>query len=307
MVEKAEWIWQDGRFVPWDEAKVHVLTHALHYGFSAFEGIRSYELADGNTAVFRLEEHLKRLYDSCKIIGLEVPVSFEELKAIHFEILSKNRLTGAYIRPIVFLGYGAMGLYAMDNPVSVVVAAFPWGAYLGDDGLANGIRAKVSSFGRNHLNSVMGKAKISGHYVNNILAKVEVMNLGYEEAIMLDTQGFVAEGSGENLFLIRHKVLYTPPIATVLEGITRNSVMTIAEDLGYQVIERTISRDELYIADELFVTGTAAEVTPVREVDDRPVGTGRPGSVTKAIQEKFFAISRGEADDYKSWLCMLPG
>jgi len=302
MVEKCDWIWKDGKLVPWDEANVHVLTHTLHYGVGAFEGIRSYRLEDGRSAVFRLDEHLRRLYDSLKIMRVESPVGPGGLRKAILELLLKNGLQEAYIRPIVFLGFGAMGLYAVENPIHVVVAAFPWGAYLGEEGLRDGIRAKVSSFARNHVNSVMAKGKICGHYVNNILAKTEAVGMGYDEAIMLDVDGYVAEASGENIFVVRQGIIYTPHVTGVLDGITRDSVLRIAADAGYRVVERTIARDELYIADEIFITGTAAEVTPVREVDDRPIGSGKPGPVTLEIQEKYFEAVRGRNRKYESWL-----
>ncbi len=306
MAEKAELIWLDGRFVPWDQARVHVLAHALHYGFGAFEGIRSYALEGGGSAVFRLEDHLRRLYDSLKIMHLQSPVPQDRLKEVVLEVLARNKLKEAYIRPIIFLGYGAMGLYAADNPVHVAVAAFPWGAYLGEEGLKKGIRAKVSSFCRNFPNSAMPKGKICGHYVNNILAKFEAVRLGYDEAIMLDPSGYLAEASGENIFLVRDGVIATPPVAGILEGITRASVFRLARDRGYQVVERLIGRDELYVADEIFITGTAAEVTPVREVDDRVIGDGKPGPVTKEIQNVYFRVVRGQEERYREWLTPVP-
>jgi branched-chain amino acid aminotransferase len=305
MVEKVEWIWQDGELVAWDKASVHVLTHALHYGFGAFEGIRAYALADGGSAVFRLDDHLRRLYDSVKILRMQSPVSREDLRAAIMTLLVKNRLREAYIRPIIFMGYGAMGLYAVDNPVGVVVATFSWGAYLGEEGLKQGIRAKVSSFARSHVNSMMARGKICGHYVNNILAKTEAVRMGYQEAIMLDTDGYVVEASGENIFVVRDGIISTPPPTGILMGVTRDSVLRIARDQEFPVVERRITRDELYIADEVFITGTAAEVTPVREVDDRAVGAGKPGPVTQRIQERFFAAVRGKAPRYESWLARV--
>jgi branched-chain amino acid aminotransferase len=305
MVEKAKWIWQDGKLVPWEDARVHVLTHALHYGFGVFEGIRAYVLADGGSAVFRLDEHLRRLYDSAKIIGLVPPLPVKELRAAVMLVLTENGLKEAYIRPIMFIGYGAMGLYAVDNPVGTVVAAFPWGAYLGEEGLKRGIRAKVSSYVRNHINSVMAKGKVCGHYVNNIMAKVEAARMGYQEAIMLDTNGFVAEASGENIFVVRDGVVHTPDVTAVLGGVTRDSIITIAKDLGYGVVERSLARDKLYIADEIFITGTAAEVTPVREVDDRPIGEGKPGPVTVKVQAAYFDAVKGRNKAYERWLARV--
>jgi len=292
--------------VSWDKACVHVLTHALHYGFGAFEGIRCYSLADGGSAVFRLDEHLRRLCDSVKILRMTSPASQEELRAAVMATLVKNKLREAYVRPLICIGYGAMGLYAVDNPVTVVVAAFPWGAYLGEEGLAKGIRAKVSSFVRNHPNSMMARGKICGHYVNNILAKTEAVRMGYQEAIMLDTEGYVSEASGENIFVVRDGTVLTPPPTGILCGITRDSVLRIARDLSYEVVERRISRDELYIADEVFITGTAAEVTPVREIDDRVVGAGKPGPMTARIQEHYFAAVHGKDPRYESWLARVP-
>ncbi len=306
MLEKAKWIWQDGTVVPWDTATIHVLTHALHYGFGVFEGIRSYGLAGGGSAVFRLDDHIRRLYDSLKILNMTSPVGESELRDAVMTVLVKNELGEAYIRPIIFLGYGGMGLYAVDNPVNVVVAAFPWGAYLGEEGLRNGIRAKVSSFTRNHVNSVMAKGKVCGHYVNNILAKTEVKRMGYDEAVMLDAEGYVAEASGENIFVVRDGVIHTPPPTGVLGGITRDSVLTIARDCTYTVVERRITRDELYIADEIFITGTAAEVTPVREIDDRSVGAGAPGPVTRTIQSTYFDAVKGRNGAYETWLARVP-
>ncbi len=305
MVEKVKWIWQDGKLVPWEDARVHVLTHALHYGFGVFEGIRSYVLADGGSAVFRLDAHLRRLYDSAKIIGIRPAVPLSGLRDAVMLVLKENGLKEAYIRPIMFIGYGAVGLYAVDNPVGTVVAAFPWGAYLGEEGLTRGIRAKVSSFARNHINSVMAKGKVCGHYVNNIMAKVEVVHMGYQEAIMLDTAGFVAEASGENIFIVKDGVVHTPGVTSILGGITRDSVIAIARDLGLEVVERNIARDELYIADEIFITGTAAEVTPVREVDDRPIGEGKPGPVTLKVQAAYFDAVKGRTPAYERWLARV--
>jgi branched-chain amino acid aminotransferase len=259
-------------------------------------------LADGGSAVFRLDEHLRRLYDSAKIIGITPPLPISQMRDAVMLVLRENGLKEAYIRPIMFIGYGAMGLYAVDNPVGTVVAAFQWGAYLGEEGLKRGIRAKVSSFVRNHINSMMAKGKVCGHYVNNIMAKVEVARAGYQEAIMLDTEGFVAEASGENIFVVRDGIVYTPNVATVLGGVTRDSILTIAKDLGYTVVERGLARDELYIADEIFITGTAAEVTPVREVDDRQVGEGKPGPVTVKVQAAYFDAVKGRNPAYERWL-----
>ncbi|HAK93537.1 MAG TPA: branched chain amino acid aminotransferase, partial [Planctomycetes bacterium] len=257
------------------------------------------------SAVFRLDAHLRRLYDSAKIVGIRPAVPLAGLQDAVMLVLKENGLKEAYIRPIMFVGYGAMGLYAVDNPVGTVVAAFPWGAYLGEEGLTRGIRAKVSSFARNHINSAMPKGKVCGHYVNNIMAKVEAVHTGYQEAIMLDTAGFVAEASGENIFVVKDGAVHTPGVASILGGITRDSVIAIMRDLGLAVVERNIARDELYIADEIFITGTAAEVTPVREVDDRPIGEGRPGSVTLKVQAAYFDAVKGRNPAYERWLARV--
>ena len=270
---KADEIWLDGKLVKFDEARVHVLTHALHYGVGVFEGIRAYRTADGRSAVFRLHEHLRRLYDSAHIVLMEVPYPQERLERACVEVLRANRLDAGYLRPLAFFGAGAMGVGAL-NPVQVMIGAWPWGAYLSEDGLKKGIRAKVSSFTRLH-----------------------------EEAILLDTEGYVAEGSGENLFIVKDGVLQTPPLSSpVLAGITRDSVLRIARDLGIPVKEEKFTRDTMYLADELFMTGTAAEVTPVREVDNRRIGKGEPGPVTKRLQDAYFKAVRGEEPRYREWL-----
>jgi branched-chain amino acid aminotransferase len=304
-VAKTEKIWLDGRFVAWDDARVHVLTHSLHYGLAVFEGIRCYRTADGRSAVFRLREHVGRLLRSAHIMQLDVPFSAEEIERAILDTLRVNRLPEGYIRPLVFLGEGAMGLLPRDNPVRVAIAVWTWGAYLGDEGLERGIRAKVSSYARHHPNVSMTKSKTSGDYVNSILAKREATRLGYDEAILLDTSGLVSEASGENLFVARAGALKTPPLPSVLEGITRDAVCRIARDKGIEVVEQPITRDELYIADEAFLTGTAAEVTPIREVDDRTIGAGARGPLTKTIQSTFFDAVRGRERKYESWLSYL--
>jgi len=301
-VEKTEKIWFNGKLVGWDEAKVHVLTHTLHYGLGVFEGIRCYRTEDGRSAIFRLEEHTERLFASAHVAQMEIPYSKEEINDAIVETVRANRLDEAYIRPIAFIGYGNMGLYPGDNPVDVVIAAWKWGAYLGEEGIKNGIRAKVSSFSRHHVNVSMTKAKIVGNYVNSILAKREVVSCGYDEAIMLDPDGFVSEGSGENIFIAKDGVLKTPPLTSILKGITRESVIEIAWDLGIEVVEERFTRDELYMADEAFFTGTAAEITPIREVDDRKIGNGKPGPITELVQKVFFEIIRGKNEQYKHWL-----
>jgi branched-chain amino acid aminotransferase len=299
---KADRIWMDGKLVASDDAQVHVLTHALHYGIGVFEGIRAYRGADGRSGVFRLREHLQRLYDSAHVVLMQIPFAIDQLESACVEVLRANKLAEGYIRPLAFFGAGAMGVGA-QNPVRVIVAAWPWGAYLSEEGVKRGIRAKVSSFTRMHVNVQMVRAKISGQYVNSFLATREAALSGYEEAILLDTEGYVAEGAGENIFIVKNGVLQTPPLSSaVLAGITRDSVLTIARDLGVPVKEEKFTRDAMYLADELFMTGTAAEVTPVREVDNRRIGKGEPGPVTKKIQETFFRAVRGEEPRYREWL-----
>jgi branched-chain amino acid aminotransferase len=298
-------IWFDGEMVPWEEAKVHVLTHCLHYGTGYFEGIRCYALEDGRSAVFRLDEHVRRLFDSGQILGIPLPYTADHVREAILNVVRGNGLKECYIRPLAFLGYGEMGLYAPDNPLHLVIAAWPWGAYLGDEGIKNGIRAKVSSYTRHHVNVMMTKSKVSGNYVNSVLAKNEVKKAGYDEAIMLDTDGYVAEASGENIFIARQKRLKTTPLTSILPGITRESVLTIARDKGYEIQEERFTRDELYTADESFFTGTAAEVTPIREVDNRKIGVSCPGVVTADLQRTFFSIIKGKDKKYERWLSYL--
>jgi len=302
MVEKAKSIWLDGKFIPWEEARVHLLTHSLHYGLGVFEGIRAYLTVDGRTAVFRLREHIRRLFDSAHVMQMDIPFSQAAVEAACCEILGVNQQKEAYIRPLAFVGEGAMGLHPQNNPVQLAVISWVWGAYLGDEGLKKGIRGKISSFARHHVNVMMTKAKTTGNYVNSIMAKREATQLGYDEAIMLDTDGYVAEASGENIFVIRDGLLKTPPLTAVLPGITRESILTLAQDLKIPVKEDIFSRDELYLADEAFLTGTAAEVTPLREVDGRRIGSGKPGPLTQKLQEAFFAVVKGENPRYQSWL-----
>ena len=301
MIQETSKIWMDGEFVDWADAKVHVLTHTLHYGLGVFEGIRCYRTTAG-PAVFRLREHVERLYASAHISALRIPFTRDEFSEAILETIRINELDAGYIRPLVFVGYGAMGLYPGNNPVKCAVAVWPWGAYLGDDGLKNGIRVKTSSFARQHINISMTKAKVCGHYVNSIMGKVEAVNDGYDEALFLDTGGNVSEGSGENIFIARQGKLKTPPLNTVLEGITRESVLEIAADEGIEVREENITRDELYRADEAFFTGTAAEITPIREVDHRSLGAGKPGPLTELVQARFFSAVRGENEKYGRWL-----
>lgn len=307
MVDKVEKIWLDGSFVPWDEAKVHVLTHTLHYGLGVFEGIRCYRRSDGRSAVFRLREHVDRLFESAHISDMVIRESRDAVSETCLELIRVNKLDECYVRPLVFLGEGPMGLlYTRDNPVRLAIAVWRWGAYLGEEGLENGIRAKVSSYTRSGINATMTKAKIVGNYVNSILAKREVVAAGYQEAIMLDAQGYVAEASGENVFLVKHGRMATPAAGgSILAGITRNTVLTLARELGIEVDERPMSRDELYVADEVFFTGTAAEVTPVREIDERKVGGGSRGPITKRIQDRFFQVVRGPELLHPEWLAFL--
>jgi branched-chain amino acid aminotransferase len=302
---KTEKIWLDGAMVRWEDAKVHVLSHALHYGTGYFEGMRCYQLASGRSAVFRLHEHLQRLADSGKILGFPLPYTVEQLEAATLEVIRANNLKECYIRPLAFLGLGDLGVYAPKNPVNVCIAVWPWGAYLGDEGLTQGIRAKISSYTRHHVNVMMTKSKTTGNYVNSVLAKAEVKHAGYDEAIMLDAEGYVSEASGENIFIVRGGRIKTTPLTSILPGITRDSIMTIARERGYEVAEERFTRDELYIADEVFFTGTAAELTPVREVDDRTIGAGSRGPITGEIQQAFFDILKGKNERYAKWLALV--
>jgi len=298
-------IWLDGEMVDWEQAKVHVLTHALHYGTGYFEGIRCYALEDGRSAIFRLDEHIRRFFDSGHILGFPLPYTVDKIKQAIVDTVRVNGFKECYIRPLAFLGLKELGLYAPDNPVQVVIAAWRWGAYLGEEGIKNGIRAKISSYTRHHVNVMMTKSKVSGNYINSVLAKHEVKKAGYDEAIMLDTEGYVAEASGENVFIVRERRVKTTPFTSILPGITRDSVLTIARDKGYQVQEERFTRDELYTADEAFLTGTAAEMTPIREVDNRKIGAGRPGPVTLDLQQAFFNVIKGQDKKYAGWLTYL--
>ena len=302
-MQKSSWIWMDGAFVPWDDAKVHVLSHALHYGFGVFEGIRAYQRADGRSAVFRLREHTQRLVDSARIMTLPVSYSVDELERAILETCAKNGLRACYIRPIAFSGYGALGVGTLDNPTVVSIAVWPWGAYLGEEGLKQGVRVKTSTFSRPHVNSQLHKGKVIGHYVNSILAKREANADGYSEAILLDTNGYVSEASGENVFAVIGKTLYTAPFSgPVLGGITRDTLITLAGEEGLQVKEMSLTRDTLYLADEVFMCGTAAEVTPVREIDRRVIGAGARGPVTERLQERYFDVVRGSDASHDQWL-----
>jgi branched-chain amino acid aminotransferase len=303
MVDKVKKVWLDGEFVDWDDAKIHVLTHSLHYGLAAFEGIRAYKRADGGTYVFRLREHIDRLFDSCKMCLLKPEFTREQVVAACCETLRTNGMSDGYLRPMVFIGEGAMGIYAPTNPIRTLVAGWRWGAYLGEEALRNGIRAKMSSFARLHVNVNLAKAKVTGQYTNSVLAKREAKLGGYDEAILLDANGYVSEGSGENIFVVRKGVIYTPDLScSILEGITRDSVITLARESGLTVVEERMTRDQLWLADEVFFTGTAAEVTPVREVDNRTVGDGTVGPITKRIQARFFEVARGNDTSHPEWL-----
>lgn len=301
MLEASEKIWMDGKLVNWADASVHILTHSLHYGLSAFEGIRCYQ-GKGGSAVFRLQEHVDRLFESAHITQLDIPYDRKQVADAIVETVRANKLEACYIRPIVYIGYGAMGLYPAENPIHLAIAAWRWGAYLGEEGLKKGIKVKVSSLTRHHVNVAMTRAKIAGYYVNSILAKREVKQDGYDEALMLDTEGYVSEGTGENVFIVRKGQIKTTPLTSILEGITRNTVMELARERNIPVVEERFTRDALYVADEVFLTGTAAEITPVREIDGRRVGAGKPGPVTMDLQNAFFKIVKGEDPAHKDWL-----
>lgn len=295
----------DGKLIPWEEANVHILTHSLHYGLAVFEGIRCYLCHDGKSAVFRLREHVDRLFDSAQIGDIKVPYSKREISEACKETLRVNQLREGYIRPIVFIGEGVMGVYPGENPIQVAIITWSWGAYLGEGAIEKGIRAKVSSYTRHHVNVMMTKAKICGNYVNSVLAKREAMKMGYDEALMLDTEGYVSEASGENIFMVKNGVLKTTPLTSILPGITRDSVIQIAKAKKIALLEERFTRDELYTAQEAFFTGTAAELTPIREVDDRMIGDGKPGPTTKGLQAAFFDIVKGKDPSYREWLDYL--
>lgn len=302
-------IWFNGELVNWRDTKTHVLTHSLHYGLSVFEGVRAYKTADGRTAIFRLNDHTHRLINSARIVQMQIPYSFDELNQAQLQVVRENNLTdGCYIRPIAFYGSEKLGVSPTGAKVHTAIAAWPWGAYLGKEALERGIRVKISSFSRLHVNVTMVKAKVSGNYLNSIMANNEVLNAGYDEAVLLDTDGYVAEGSGENIFIVSQGKLFTPDLASCLDGITRRSIITIAHELGMKVISRRISRDEVYTADEMFFCGTAAEVTPIREIDDRQIGDGKRGEITAKLQERFFDIVSGKEINnplYKDWLTFI--
>lgn len=297
-------IWYDGKLVPWREATTHVLTYTLHYGVGCFEGVRAYETPQG-TAIFRLQDHTKRLFGSAKILGMPMPYSEDQISEAQLEVLRANKLSEAYIRPMVFYGAEGMGLRADGLKTHVIIAPWAWGSYLGAENLQHGIRVRTSSFTRHHVNSAMCRAKANGNYINSVFALNEVLRDGYDEALMLDTSGHIAEGSAENIFVVYGKALHTPDLNACLDGITRRTVMQLARDFGYTVTERRITRDELHICDEAFFTGTAAEVTPIREVDNRPVGTGTRGPVTEQLQTAYLNLVKGRSDHYPDWLAYI--
>jgi branched-chain amino acid aminotransferase len=306
-IAEVEKIWMDGKLVDWRDAQIHVLSHALHYGSGVFEGIRAYETTRG-AAVWHLDEHLKRLFRSAKLYHMDIPYSREALTEATKEVILANGLSSCYIRPLAVRGYGEMGVNPLQAPVNVVIAVWAWGTYLGEEALEQGVRVKISSWRRNSQNSMPAAAKATGQYINSVLAKVESLNAGYDEAIMLNEHGYVTDGSGENVFVVRDGVLSTPPIsAGCLDGVTRRTVIELASDLGYSVREENLVRTDLYNADECFFTGTAAELTPIREVDDRIVGEGHRGPVTKELQGAFFAATKGENDRYQHWLTYVSG
>lgn len=302
MVDKVKKIWLEGELVDWDDAKVHILTHTLHYGLGSFEGIRAYKRTDGTTTIFRLKEHVQRLFDSCKLIMIEPRFSFDQVSAACVDIVRENRMDEAYIRPVIYVGDGAMGVYAPDNPIRTTVIAWRWGPYLGEKAVEQGIRTKISSWARHHIHVSLAKAKMMGQYTNSTMAKREAKLAGYDEAILLDVQGYVSEGSGENIFIVKRGKLITPPLsASILEGVTRDSVLTLAREEGIPISEEMITRDQLYLADEAFFTGTAAEVTPIREVDNRKIGDGIPGPITRRIQQRFFEVAKGSDTSHPEW------
>lgn len=304
MADRDGFIWYDGKLVDWREANTHVLTHTLHYGMGVFEGVRAYETARG-PAVFRLQDHTDRLFRSAKILGMDLPFSKEEINQAHLDVVKANQLKSCYFRPMAFYGSGKLGVAPMKNDVRVIVAAWPWGAYLGEDGLEKGIRVKTSSFTRHHVNITMCKAKANGNYMNSILANNEATADGYDEALLLDVDGFVAEGSGENIFIVRKGKLYTPDLTSALEGITRDTIVQLAAEMGLELIEKRITRDEVYSADEAFFTGTAAEVTPIRELDRRPIGEGVRGPITTELQKRYFACVKGQDESHADWLTYI--
>ena len=303
MVDKVKRIWLEGEFIDWDDAKVHILTHTMHYGVGAFEGIRAYRRLDGSTTIFRLAEHIERLYDTCKLVMIEPRFTAAQISQACIELLRENKMDEAYLRPLVYVGDGAMGIYAPDNPIRATVVAWKWGAYLGADAVDLGIRAKISSWSRHHIHVSLAKAKMMGQYTNSVLAKREAKLGGYDEALMMDTSGYVSEGSGENFFIVKKGRLITPPLsASILEGVTRDTILTLAREEGIPVAEEMLTRDQAYLADEAFFTGTAAEVTPIREIDNRKIGQGGVGSITKRLQTRYFDVVKGADTSHPEWL-----
>ncbi|HEX5802408.1 MAG TPA: branched-chain amino acid transaminase [Azospira sp.] len=304
MSDRDGFIWMDGKLVPWRDATTHVLTHSLHYGLSVFEGVRAYK-TDQGTAIFRLKEHTERLINSAHIYMMKIPYSKEQLMEAQLEVVRANKLESCYLRPIAFYGSEKMGVSPRGAQVHVAIAAWPWGAYLGEEGLEKGIRVKTASFARHHVNVTMPRAKVATTYANSILANLEATQDGYDEALLLDTMGFVAEGAGENVFVIKNGTIYEPQITSGLCGITRETVIRLAADLGYQVVSKPITRDDIYIADEAFFTGTAAEVTPIRELDNRTIGEGKRGPITTQLQARFFDLVNGRLPEYADWLAKV--
>jgi branched-chain amino acid aminotransferase len=304
MADRDGYIWMDGKMIDWRDANIHVLTHSLHYGMSVFEGVRAYKTISG-TAIFRLQEHTQRFFNSAKIFQMQLAFSIDELIQAQKDVVRLNQLESCYLRPIAWLGSEKMGVAARGNTVHVAIAAWPWGAYLGEEGMTKGIRVKTSSFTRHHVNVSMVRAKASGYYINSILANSEATADGYDEALLLDTEGYVSEGSGENVFMVRNGVLYTPDVASCLDGITRDAILTIARDEGIDVKEKRITRDEMYCADEAFFSGTAAEVTPIRELDRRVIGNGTRGPITEKLQSTFFEVLAGKKPKYSAWLAKI--
>lgn len=303
MVEKLKKIWMEGEFLDWDDARLHILTHTMHYGLGAFEGIRAYKRKGGETAIFRLREHIQRLVDTCHLIQIKPKFTIEQYEQACVEIIRQNQMEDAYLRPLVYVGDGAMGVYAPDNPILSSIIAWKWGAYLGGDAITKGIRVRVSSWARHHISVSLAKGKIIGQYTNSVLAKKDAKASGFDEAVLMDTNGYVSEGSGENLFIVKNGTLFTPPLyASILAGVTRDTILQLAKEEGLTVKEEMITRDQFFLADEAFFTGTAAEVTPIREADFRPIGKGERGPITERLQQRYFDVVRGSDDSHPEWL-----
>jgi branched-chain amino acid aminotransferase len=305
-IKKVDTIWVDGSLIPWDSATDHVLAHTMHYGVGVFEGIRAYQRSDGKTHIFRLREHIERLLDSAHICTMDVPYTRDQIEQACIDVVKSNKMTSAYLRPLIYLGYGALGLGSLESPVRTMVACYEWGAYLGDDGLKKGIKCMISGFARSNGNAVMNKGKICGQYVTSVLAKRMANKSGFDEALMLDPQGYVAEGTGENIFVVKNGVVRTPPTSSaILAGITRQTAITLLREQGVEVREEQVARDELYTAEEVFLTGTAAEITPVRDIDHRKIGRGEAGPVTRRLQESFFSVVKGSDTKHNDWLTFV--